>query len=55
MNHTVAAVITETVSPMEGWLENGLDFHVSKDEEGVEGSRTPRSKRHWPRRRRRSV
>ena len=22
---------------MVGWLENGLDFHVSKDEEGVEG------------------
>ena len=37
MNHTVATVITEAVSSMVGWLENGLDFHVSKDEEGVEG------------------
>ena len=37
MNHTVATVITEALSSMVGWLENGLDFHVSKDEEGVEG------------------
>ena len=37
MNHTVATVITEAVSSMVGWLGNGLDFHVSKDEEGVEG------------------
>ena len=37
MNRTVATVITEAVSSMVGWLENGLDFHVSKDEEGVEG------------------
>ena len=37
MNHTVATVITEAVSSMVGWLENGLDFHVSNDEEGVEG------------------
>ena len=33
----VATVITEAVSSMMGWLENGLDFHVSKDEEGMEG------------------
>ena len=33
----VTTVITEAVSSMVGWLENGLDFHVSKDEEGVEG------------------
>ena len=37
MNLTVATVITEAVGSMVGWLENGLDFHVSKDEEGVEG------------------
>ena len=37
MNHTVATVITEAVSSMVGWLESGLVFHVSKDEEGVEG------------------
>ena len=37
MNHTVATVVTEAVSSMVGWLENGLDCHVSKDEEGVEG------------------
>ena len=37
MNHTVATVITEALSSMFGWLENGFDFHVSKDEEGVEG------------------
>ena len=37
MNHIVAAVITEAVSSMVGWLENGLDFHLSKHEEGVEG------------------
>ena len=37
VNHAVATVITEAVSSMVGWLENGLDFHVSKDEEGVEG------------------
>ena len=37
MNHTVATVITEASSSMVGWLEKGLDFHVSKDEEGVEG------------------
>ena len=37
MKHTVATVITEAVSSMVGWLENGLDFHVSKDEESVEG------------------
>ena len=37
MNHTVATVITEALSSMVGWLESGLDFHVSKDEEGVEG------------------
>ena len=37
MNHTVATVITEAVSSVVGWLENGLNFHVSKDEEGVEG------------------
>ena len=37
MNHTVATVITEALSSMVGWLENGLDFHVSKDEKGVEG------------------
>ena len=36
MNHTVATVITEAVSSMVGWLESGLVFHVSKDEEGVE-------------------
>ena len=30
-------VITEALNSMVGWLENGLDFHVSKDEEGVEG------------------
>ena len=37
MNHTVETVITEALSSMVGWLENWLDFHVSKDEEGVEG------------------
>ena len=37
MNHTVARVITEAVSSIVGWLENGLDFHVPKDEEGVGG------------------
>ena len=36
MKHTVATVITKAVSSMVGWLENGLDFHVPKDEEGVE-------------------
>ena len=34
---TVVTVITEAVSSMVGWLENGLDLHVSKDEGGVEG------------------
>ena len=29
----VATVITEAVSSMMGWLEIGLDFHASKDEE----------------------
>ena len=33
----VATVITEAVSTMMGWLQSGLDFHVSKDEEGLEG------------------
>ena len=37
MNHTVATVITEAVSSMVGWLQKGLDFDVSKGEEGVEG------------------
>ena len=37
MNHAVATVITEAVSSMGGWLESGLDFHVSKVEDGVEG------------------
>ena len=37
MNHTVADVITEALSSLVGWLENGLDFHVSKDEKGAEG------------------
>ena len=36
-NRMVTTVITEAVSSMVGCLENGLDFHVSKDEEGVEG------------------
>ena len=40
MNHTVATVITEAVSSMVGWLEKGLDFHVSKDEKGVSQSRS---------------
>ena len=35
-NHIVATVITEAVNSLVGWLENGLEFHVSKDEEGVE-------------------
>ena len=51
MNHTVATVITEALSSMVGWLENWLDFHVSKDEGGVEGKSVvlvsmPRSKPH---------
>ena len=33
----VVTVITEAVSSMTGWLESGLDFHVSNDEEGMEG------------------
>ena len=33
----VATVITEALSSMMGWLENGLDVHVSKDVEGMEG------------------
>ena len=37
MNHTVATVNTEALSSVVGWLEKLLDFHVSKDEEGVEG------------------
>ena len=36
-SRSATAVITEAVSSMVGWLEKGLDFHVSKDEEGVEG------------------
>ena len=36
-NHTVADTITEATSLLMGWLESGLDFHVSKDENGKEG------------------
>ena len=36
-NGTVATTISEAVSLLVGWLESGLDFHVSKDEDGVEG------------------
>ena len=33
----VTTVIAEAVSSMIVWLDCGLDFHVPKDEEGVEG------------------
>ena len=36
-NYTVADTITEATSLLIGWLESGLDFHVSKDENGKEG------------------
>ena len=36
-NHTVADTISEATSLLIGWLESGLDFHVSKDENGKEG------------------
>ena len=54
-NHMVATVTTEAVRSMMGWLENGLDLHVSKDEEGMDGKSmvlvsNGTLKRHWPRR-----
>ena len=33
-NYAVADTITEATSLLIGWLESGLDFHVSKDENG---------------------
>ena len=36
-NRAVADTIAEASSPLIGWLESGLDFHVSKDENGKEG------------------